>query len=244
MDLIAFHSSGKRIIIKSKSVANNNEFGQITREAMEKAQNGDVIETSKGEKFTIVYPSFIDQYNNMKRGAQSIKLKDCCAILSETLIGKDSICLDCGAGMGGLTCFLARYSKKVYSLDNRQEHLDTAKKNADLLKLDNIDFILHDITESIPEVEKLDLITLDIIDPEKVIIHAKTALKTGGFIVAYCPQASQMQLFGNTLVENGYELTNAIEVNSRFWKIEGRIVRPEHMGLQHTGFLVFGRKIF
>ena len=68
-------------------------------------------------------------------------------------------------------------------------------------------------------------------------------MKAGGFVVAYCPQATQMQAFTNEANAQGYDVIRALEVNQREWKVEGVVVRPEHIGLQHTAFLVIARKI-
>ena len=243
MDFLGYVENKKRIVIKDKNISVNTEFGKIEREVLINSKHGDVVETSKGKKVTLLEPNFFDKYQSMKRGAQSIKLKDCATILSETLVGKNSICLDCGAGMGGLSCFLARYVKKVYSVDYVKKHLENSEKNAKMLGLKNIKFIEADIYEKIPVKTKLDLITLDIINPEKIVVEAKKKLKKGGSIVAYCPQATQMQVFVQALTENEFQFIKSFEIIKRSWKVEGKILRPEHIGLMHTGFLVFGRRI-
>lgn len=244
VELICYDKEHKAYYVRSKRVSINTDYGKIDESLLKDVKNGDILKTSKDEPIIIVKPSFLDKYKSMKRGAQSIKLKDCAAILAETLVGKDSVCLDCGAGMGGLTCFLARYVKKVYSCDYKKEHLENSRFNSELVGLKNIKFIECDIYKGLPVKTKLDLITLDLINPELVLDDAKKQLNAGGFIVAYCPQATQMQVFTNTAKEKGFLVTKSMEVNQREWKIEGLVVRPEHIGLQHTAFLVFAKKIW
>lgn len=244
IELICFDKDNKKYFSRNKDVALNTDYGKIESTELKKVKNGDTKKTSKDEEVLFIEPSFVDKYHSMRKGAQSIKLKDCAAILSETLVGKDSVCLDCGAGMGGLTCFLAKYVKKVYSCDYKKDHLENAEYNAKLLGLKNIKFIECDIYKGIPTKTKLDLITLDVINPEKVIGFAKKSLKAGGFLVAYCPQATQMQAFANEAREQGLDVVRCIEVNRREWKVEGMVVRPEHIGLQHTAFLIITRKLW
>lgn len=233
------YNSDKKYILYDQTM--HIEPGAIKREQLTKA--GAKIITSKKEELTLIKPDFKDKYMTMKRGAQAINLKDCGVILAETLVGKESVCLDCGSGMGGLTCFLARYVKKVYSWDNRNEHLETAKKNAVKLGLKNIEFKEHDIYTGIPK-KNLDLITLDVRDPDKVIPFVPNALKIGGRFVAYCPQITQVQAITNKIKEIDALFVESIqEVIIRNWKSDGQILRPEHMGLMHTGFLLFVRKI-
>lgn len=244
IELICYDKDNKKYFTRKNGISANTDYGKVDAAELKDIKGGEIIKTSKEEDVMFIKPSFIDKYRSMKKGAQSIKLKDCAAILAETLVGKDSVCLDCGAGMGGLTCFLARYVKKVYSCDYKKDHLDNSKFNSELLGLTNIDFIECDIYKGIPTKAKLDLLTLDIINPELVLDHAKNSVKPGGFVVAYCPQATQMQIFTNTANEKGFEVIRAMEVNQRNWKIEGVVVRPEHIGLQHTAFLVIIRKIW
>lgn len=244
MDLIGYFESGEKVIVKNKTVEVHSNYGVIRRDILKDAKHGSIVLTSKDTKVLLLEPSFKDRYTRMKKGTQPIKLKECAAILAETLVGKDSVCFDCGAGMGGLSCFLARYVKKVYSMDNRPEHLKTAQENAENLGLSNITFLEGNIYDGIPVKTTFDLITLDVINPEAVIPFAKEKLKQGGFLVAYCPQATQMQAFCNALNSDGKRVlafVRTIEIIERNWKVDGRICRPENMGLMHTGFLVFAR---
>lgn len=238
MKFITYHS-GKKYVLHDQSM--HIEPGAIKREQMTVA--GAKVITSKDVSLTLIYPDFKDHYQAMARGAQAINLKDCGIILAETLVGKKSVCLDCGSGMGGLTCFLGRYVKKVYSYDTREEHMATAQKNAKKLGLKNISFGVHDIHTGIPK-KNLDLITIDVKNPELVVKYLPKSLKLGGRFVFYCPQITQVQAITNELAKNLNLLLDSVqEVIIRNWKSEGQILRPEHVGLMHTGFLVFGRKI-
>jgi tRNA (adenine57-N1/adenine58-N1)-methyltransferase len=232
--------NGERTVLKSPYTT---AAGKLDAADIGAAKNGEELLTSKGDAVRFLKPTFRDFYYSMKRGAQPITPKDCAAILAETLVGKESKVFDCGAGMGGLTCFLARYVKHVYSCDNRPEHLSTVKKNVEKLSLSNVTLIEHDIYESFPKIPQMDLITLDLQRPADVIGKAKKYLKFGAFVVAYCPQATQMHDFFLSAEKEGFIVTTVKKIVEEHWKVGERILRPENMGLMHTGFLIFARKV-
>ena len=92
---------------------------------------------------------YIQLQKKFKRGPAVIIPKDIAIIIANTNLDKSSIVLDAGSGSGFLTCFLARFVKKVYSYDNRKEFLEISKSNAASLGLKNITFKLGDVHETI-----------------------------------------------------------------------------------------------
>ncbi|MGM5483398.1 MAG: methyltransferase domain-containing protein [Nanobdellota archaeon] len=232
----------KSVIESEKNLST--KLGKIDFFDYRDSKNGDIVKTSKDKKVAMIKGDFYDDYNFMKRGAQKINLKDCGLILAETMPGKNSVVLDCGAGMGGLTCFLARYVKKVYSMDHVKNHIEKTRKNAEKLGLKNIKFVEEDITQKIPVRKKFDLITLDISEPAKALSVAENKLKVGGRLVSYCPQITQLKAFVDKARDMDMEIYGIKEVIERRWEIEGEKTRPSHIGLMHTGFLAFIRKIY
>ena len=91
------------------------------------------LTTNTGAKVGVVFENFSDKYTRIKRGAQIITRKDVGHILAHVFVDKSFICVDAGTGTGALTCALAHYAKKVYSLDARAEHIELGKKNAEKL---------------------------------------------------------------------------------------------------------------
>ena len=67
-------------------------------------------------------------------------------------------------------------------------------------------------------------------------------MKSGGFLVCYVPQITQvMEVVEN--VGKNFVVEKIIENTEREWRVKGKVVRPEHMGLLHTAFLIFLRRI-
>jgi len=205
--------------------------------------NGSIVKTNKDVSYSIIDSQFIDVYNKMKRGAAIIIPKELGVILANTMVDKDSICVDAGGGSGALTCFLARYVKHVHCFDIREDHLKTVEYNIKKLNLTNVTAAVGNVYESIP-VENVDLITLDVPEPWLALEHVSKSLKPGGFLVCYVPHAHQIQQTAIALQKReDFVLTKICETIEREWDADERKCRPQNMGLMHTAFLLFARKI-
>lgn len=199
-----------------------------------------ILKTNKETLFYCFPSTFQDQLAHITRGPAVMTPKDIGMILAYCDINKNTKIVEAGTGCGVLTSYLARISNYVTSYENNKKHYEIATKNLEQL---NITATLKnkDIYEGIEETN-IDLIILDLLEPANVLEHAKKALKQGGHIVAYVTNIIQAQ----TLVEaskKDYYHEKTLETIQRTWIIEGHKVRPEHLGLLHTGFLVFLRKI-
>ena len=203
----------------------------------------DKASTNTGKELHIFDPSFIDSYRKIKRGAQIVSLKDIGFIISETGIDKNSKVVDAGAGSGALSLFLAHLVKDVTTYEIREDFMKIVKGNIDFLKLKNIKIKDKDIYEGISE-KNVDLITLDVPEPWKVLEHASKALKPGGFLISYSPSVPQVEDFVNAAIKmDDFVVLKTVEIIEREWEVEERRVRPKSKGIGHTGFLSVVRRI-
>jgi tRNA (adenine57-N1/adenine58-N1)-methyltransferase catalytic subunit len=183
---------------------------------------------------------FLDKLKKIKRGPAIMLQKDIGIILANTSIDKDSRVLDAGSGCGILTANLARFVKRVYSYDNREEFLAIAKENCKNFELKNITFKHQDIYEGIKE-KNLDLVTLDLKEPWLALDHAHKALKDEGEVVCFSPNITQvMRIVKESESKFKVEVLETIE---RKWIVEELRVRPENKILGHTAFITLLRKI-
>lgn len=183
---------------------------------------------------------FIEKIKKIRRGPAIMLPKDIGFILANTSIDKDSIVLDAGSGTGLLTCYLAKFVKKVYSYDNKINHLDIAKENAiSEFNLRNIEFIPADVYESI-EQKDLDLVTLDLSEPWQALNNVHKALKKEGYLACYLPNITQVQKL--VLAAENFKVLKVSELIERPWIVEEQRLRPEHMILAHTGWIVILKK--
>lgn len=183
--------------------------------------------------------NIIDFLKKAKRGPQVILPKDASLIISETGINKDWKVVDAGSGSGFLSIILGNLGCKVYTYEIREDFYNIAKENIKNSGLKNIKIVNKDITNGISQ-KDVDLITLDMKNPERVIPIAFNALKENGFIVVYSMHIDQVQ---DVLEEmNKYNLGVTVMENiQREWQTVKGFMRPiTH--LAHTGFLVIARK--
>jgi len=183
---------------------------------------------------------YIHLQKKFRRGPAIILPKDAAIILAHTNLDRSSRVLDAGTGSGFLTCFLARFVKRVYSYDNRKEFLELAKENARSSQLKNITFRHQDIFLGVPD-KNLDLITLDLKDAHLALDNCHAALKQEGYLAAYLPNISQVQDFV-LAAKKQFKVIKVLETIERPWIVEERRLRPENVILGHTGFIVILKK--
>ena len=232
---LAITENGRRYYIKDTNVSFNISEGELPRTELAK----DLIKTSTGEHIHLYEPTFKDNFQSIRKPAAVINPKDAGMIISYTALTKDSVVIDAGAGSGALSCTLAALCKKVYSYDIVPEHVEAVNKNIKDLELKNITCELKNIYDLEP-VEKVDLMTIDVPEPEKVLATAKKALKAGGYLVLYTPQITQAQKV-IALLDQDFHHEATLELIKRNWEVSEKKLRPSHKMLGHTAFLTFIR---
>jgi len=231
---IVIDADGKQYLWKSGDLQTN--LGVIKAKD---AKDG-LIKTHLGKEMICLPASFIDKLSKIKRGPATLTKKDVGVILANVPITKATKIVDAGTGCGVLASFLARISDHVTSYENRESHLDIAKKNFEFLGV-KVTTKNKDVSLGISE-KNLDLITLDLQSPENVLEHAKKALKKGGYLVTFLPNIAQVSIVVDAAKSDFLHL-KTVESIEREWIVEGVRLRPKNMGLLHTGFLSFFRKI-
>ncbi len=217
-------------------------YGAIPKAELSKP-SGSVVKADTGKEFILLDASFIDIYKRLRKLPQTIPLKDIGLIIGETGINHDSVVVDGGLGSGALAAALAHLVKHVTSYEIRDDCIKTSESNIKMLDLTNITVKKKSLYDGIDE-KDIDLVTLDVPEPWKVIPHAAKALKIGGFLVSYSPSVPQVQDFVNGLQKNDQFLyVKTVELIERLWEIEGRRVRPKSTGIGHSGFISFARKV-
>jgi len=191
----------------------------------------------------ILMENIIDFLKGAKRGPQVILPKDAGEIVSFTGCTHGWKVVDAGTGSGFLALFLANMGCDVYTYEKEKRFYEVAKQNIAKSGLKNIKIRNSDITKGIKE-KKLDMVTLDMKNPEKVIAHAYKSLKSGGWLVIYSMHIEQVQKVWKELKKYKFGETRILEKWHREWQIEGRTyTRPKTHMLAHTGFLTFARKL-
>ena len=198
------------------------------------------IKTHLGKEVLCLPATFIDKLKKIKRGPASMTMKDIGIILANIPLDKKTKVVDAGTGCGVLASCLARVSDHVTSYEQNDKHVKIAEKNCKFLDA-NVTIKHKDIHTGIDE-KNVDLITLDLAYPEAVLPHATKSLKTGGYLVTFLPNIAQVSKIVDEAKGNFFHV-KTVETIEREWIVEGVRLRPKNMGLLHTGFLSFFRKI-
>jgi len=216
------------------------EFGFADLRKLIGKKYGTKIKVGK-EEFTVVKPNIIDFLRKAKRGPQIIMPRDASIILSVTGCSPGWRVVDAGAGSGFLSMFLANIGCKVFSYEKKKEFFEIAKRNAKNFGFD-ISLKNSDITKGIKE-KDVDLVTLDMQNPEKVVKHAFKALKSGGWLAVYSMHIEEVKKVYEELKKYDFTNVKILENIQREWQSLGKLTRPKNYMLAHTGFLTFARKL-
>ena len=219
----------------------NCEFGTTDLRKLIGKRFGKKIKIGK-ESFTVVKPNIIDFLRKAKRGPQIILPKDLGLIVSVTGCSPSWKVVDAGTGSGFLTLFLGNLGCKVYSYEKEKRFYNIAKKNLKNYGLKNIVIKNFDITKSIKE-KNVDLITLDMKNPEKVIKHTFKSLKPGGWVAIYSMHIEEVKKVFKELKKHDFTNLRIMENLNREWQSIKQFTRPKTYMLAHTGFLTFARKM-
>jgi tRNA (adenine57-N1/adenine58-N1)-methyltransferase len=241
-NILLIDKKGKKYMVKCRGKFHSH-YGVLDLDEVVGKDYGIKIKTHRGDEFIVLKPTFIDYIEKMRKMPQIIQPKDAATILAFTGLGRGDKVVEGGIGSGALTIFLANviYPGKIYSYEIREDFAKIAEKNIKEHKIDNVFIKMKDIYDGIEE-KNVDLVALDIPEPEKVVETAYDSLKFGGFIFAYTPSVEQMLRFRGKAKD--YFKMKTIECILREYESKKLGTRPKTLMVGHTGFLTFGRKIF
>ncbi len=243
--ILLFDTKGRRYLV---SLSDGGEFhthsGPVSHSELLGREEGFVVRSSRGARYTAVRPTLAEVVLKMPRGAQVIYPKDLGPILILGDIFPGARVLESGLGSGALSMALLRAGAEVTGYEIRPDFASRAQVNvAGFLgsaSLDHYDVRVRDIYEGIEDTG-FDRIVLDLPEPWKVVKPAESALRAGGILVSYLPTIGQVSTLREALDRSGFGMAETIEVLQRSWHVEGQSVRPDHRMVAHTGFLTSAR---
>lgn len=230
------NSKGKRFLWKSGDL--HTEDGIIKESDIR--NRSPKIKSSIKKELVKFEAKFQDQLKELRPGPATVNAKDAGTIIAQTGINSKSKIVDAGSGSGFLAAYLANITNNVTTYEKNTEHYKLAKSN--LKKLSpKVKIKNKDVSEGIDETD-LDLITLDLSNPEEILSHATKSLNSGAYLACYLPNITQVQSLIQASKKHNLILEKVLETIEREWTIQDRICRPKHQILGHTAFLVFFRK--
>jgi len=216
--------------------------GFLTEEELKSGKS--ILKNSKGREFLIFDSNKHDEFQKIKRGPQIITEKDLGYIIARSGIDKTSKIVEAGGGSGGATTFFGRIANKVHTYEIREDHCKIIEININKFKLDNIKLTNGDLADYIETESDIDLLFLDMPEPNTILKKDLSALKSGKYAICYVPSISQIQEITKLIAETpSLYLEEITEVQLRHWRVWEKISRPEfRKDSDHTAFLVFLRK--
>mgnify|MGYP003703644117 FL=1 len=210
---------------------------------------GIVVETNQGLKFTAFKQLLSDFVLNMPRGATIIYPKDSAAILGLADIGPGDFVLEAGAGSGALSISLLRAignSGSLTSYEKREDFAAIAKKNVERYFGEipsNWNLKIGSVQEFERE-RKYSRVILDMLAPWECVTMASDVLLAGGVFLSYVATTTQLSQIAEAIKECG-DFTEPLssETIVRGWHHEGLAVRPQHRMIGHTAFLIMARRM-
>lgn len=233
---VLINSNGKRFLWKSGDL--HTEDGIIKETDIRKRSNK--IKSNVGKELIKFEAKFQDQLSELRSGPATVNAKDAGTIIAQTGINSKSKVVDAGSGSGFLSAYLSNITTNITTYEKNNKHFKIAKTNlkqiSPKIKIKN-----RDVFEGIDE-KNLDLVTLDLPDPENMLGHVEKSLNSGAYLVCYLPSITQVQSLIQASKQHNLILEKVLETIEREWTIKDRVCRPNHQMLGHTAFLVFFRK--
>jgi len=174
------------------------------------------------------------------RKAQIIQTHDASYILAKSGIHNGSKVVESGVGSGALTAHLLWAIGKTGNLTSIDFDAERLKVAGDGLSrfFDLANW--HPISGRMEDdhgIRGYDACILDVPNPWDSLSVAGKYLRSGGILVAYCPNFNQSERFVTDAVNAGFMIIETVELELRKIIVRPGSTRPDNSGFLHTGFI-------
>ena len=244
--IILIDERGREYLVKAERRQLHTDFGVIELSEAIGKEPGAKLKSHVGRKFILLKPRIVDYLRKLRRVPQIMLLKDAAQIVAHTGVGPGDLVVDAGVGSGSLAIFLGnlvRPNGRVVSYEVREDFARVAEENIRMAGLSDVVAVkLKDIYEGIDE-RDVDLVTLDLPQPERVLAHAELALKPGGHLAVFTPCIEHIQRLYREMPSYSFKNYRTIECLVREFEVKPNATRPKTRMIAHTGYLTFARRV-
>lgn len=232
-------------VVAKKGMLEVRKLGVIDGDRLCSSSFGDRMDVG-GRRFIVLKPSMRDLLSMIERRAQIISPKDSFLIPLHLDLSSGSRVVEGGVGSGALTLVLLKAvapEGKVVSYELREDHAEVARRNVEMSGLGACwEPRIGDIcTAELPR--DVDAVVLDMPNPWDALQNTVKAMRAGGHICCYVPNANQLEQSVRAMRDAGLGEVYSFETIQREMVVHEGGVRPSFETLGHTGYLVFGRKL-
>lgn len=242
--LLTDNRSRRYLITLAPDDAFHSHAGVLAHSELIGQPEGCQVQSTKGQRFRAMRPTFEDYVLSMPRGAQVIYPKDIAPILMLADISPGHLVFESGVGSGAMAIGILRAGAKVVGYEIREDFAARAEKNIigflGPAAMDDYDLQIRSSYEPLG-LSGIDRMILDLPEPWLVVPHAAESLRSGAVFLAYTPSITQAVTLRDALGAHNFVELKTLEVFHRGWHIEGQAVRPDHRMVAHTAFLTRAR---
>ncbi len=244
--IVLIDERGRKYLVKAERRQLHTDLGVVELCEAIGQEPGKRLKSHVGGEFVLLKPRIIDYLRKLRRVPQIILPKDAAQIVAYTGVGPGDLVVDAGVGSGSLAIFLGnivRPNGRVVSYEVREDFKRVAEENISMAGLGGIVMVkLKDIYEGIDESD-VDLVTLDLPQPERVLPHAERALKPGGHLTTFAPCIEHVQRLYREFPKFSFTNIKTIECLVRELTVKPTCTRPSTRMIAHTGYLTFARQV-
>ena len=243
--VLLLDAKGRRYLVTLAAGAEfHTHSGPLTHDELIGQEEGVLVRSARGARYTAVRPTLAEVVLKMPRGAQVIYPKDLGPLLIMADVFPGAQVLESGLGSGALSMALLRAGAEITGYEVRADFAARAQANVAAFlgsgALEHYQVEIRDVYEGIDQTG-LDRVVLDLPEPWRVVGPAEKALRPGGILVSYLPTIGQVTALRETIDRSAFGMAETVEVLQRGWHVEGQSVRPDHRMVAHTGFLTSAR---
>ncbi len=180
------------------------------------------------------------------RDTQIIYPKDNFFIVSKLDIQHGFKVFECGTGSGALALTLSRAvapDGMVFTYEKDEKFVKNSKKNIEKFgDINRVKIHFQDIKDGIDE-KDFDAAFLDVKEPWEYLDIVYNILKPSAMLGIIVPTVNQISEVIPAMKSKFCDI-EIMELFQRYYKLNPYRMRPEDRMVGHTGYLIFGRKIF
>lgn len=236
---------GRHLLEVERKMIEVRTLGVVDGSAICESSYGDSVSVGT-RRLLLVRPSIRDILTAIERKAQIISPKDGFAIPHYLDIACGSRVIEGGVGSGALTVVLLKSvapEGRVYSYELREDHASVARRNVRKAGLDKCWELRIDDVCTAQIADDADAAVLDMPNPWDAVVNMHRALRHGGHICCYVPNANQLESAVRAMRDAGFQDLISVENLQREMIVHEGGVRPSSEMMGHTGYLAFGRKL-